>query len=136
MRLAEKADAAEGAKGMDIPTELERREDRLKALEEAKAKLVQRAAEREKAEPGEYETKMKRREAKRKKTGQKPRGPKPKPPTGGVRNEDQINLTDEESKIMPVSGGGFERAYYAQAVLDNDTLLIVSNHVSQNAREF
>ncbi len=45
MRLAEKADAAQAAKGMDIP-ELERREDRLKALEEAKAKLVQRAAER------------------------------------------------------------------------------------------
>ena len=83
MGLAEKADAAEEAKGMDIPAELERREDRLKALEEAKAKLVQRAAEREKAEQAEYETKLERREAKRKKTGQKPRGPKPKPPTGG-----------------------------------------------------
>ena len=57
MGLAEKADAAEEAKGMDIPAELERREDRLKALEEAKAKLVQRAAEREKAEQAEYETK-------------------------------------------------------------------------------
>ncbi len=75
-------------------------------------------------------------EVKRKKTGQKPRGPKPKPTTGGIRDKDQINLTDEESRIMPVSGGGFERSYYAQAVLDNDTLLIVSNHVSQYAREF
>ena len=93
MGLAEKADAAEEAKGMDIPAELERREDRLKALEEAKAKLVQRAAEREKAEQAEYETKLERREAKRKKTGQKPRGPKPKPPTGGVRDKesDQLN---------------------------------------------
>ena len=100
---------------MDIPAELERREDRLKALEEAKAKLVQRAAERQKAEQAEYETKMERREAKRKKTGRKPRGPKPKPPTGGVRDKDQINLTDEESRIMPVSGGGFEQAYNAQA---------------------
>ncbi len=135
MGLAEKADAAEEAKGMDIPAELERREDRLKALEEAKAKLVQRAAERQKAEQAEYETKMKRREAKRKKTGQKPRGPKPKPPTGGVRDKDQINLTDEESRIMPVSGGGFEQAYNAQAVVDNETLLIVSNHVSQKAND-
>ena len=40
MGLAEKADAAEEAKEMDLPAELERREDRLKALEEAKAKLV------------------------------------------------------------------------------------------------
>ena len=135
MGLAEKADAAEEAKGMDIPAELERREDRLKALEEAKAKLVQRAAEREKAEQAEYETKLERREAKRKKPGQKPRGPKPKPPTGGVRDKDQINLTDEESRIMPVSGGGFEQAYNAQAVVDNETLLIVSNHVSQKTND-
>ena len=135
MGLAEKADAAQEAKGMDIPAELERREDRLKALEEAKAKLVQRAAEREKAEQAEYETKRERREAKRKKTGQKPRGPKPKPPTGGVRDKDQINLTDEESRIMPVSGGGFEQAYNAQAVVDNETLLIVSNHVSQKTND-
>ncbi len=135
MGLAEQADAAEQAKGMDIPAELERREDRLKALEEAKAKLVQRAAEREKAEQAEYETKMKRRAAQRKKTGQKPRGPKPKPPTGGVRDKDQINLTDEESRILPVSGGEFEQAYNAQAVVDNETLLIVSNHVSQKAND-
>jgi len=32
---------------------------------------------------------------------------------------------------MPVSGGGFEQAYNAQAVVDNETLLIVSNPVSQ-----
>ena len=104
-------------------------------MEEAKAKLVQRAAEREKAEQAEYEAKRERREAKRKKTGQKPRGPKPKPPTGGVGDKDQINLTDEESRIMPVSGGGFEQAYNAQAVVDNETLLIVSNHVSQKAND-
>ena len=102
MGLAEKADAAEEAKEMDLPAELERREDRLKALEEAKAKLVQRAAEREKAEQAGSEEGTPR--AKRKKTGQKPRGPKPKPPTGGVGDKDQINLTDEESRIMPVSG--------------------------------
>ena len=74
MGLAEKADAAEEAKEMDLPAELERREDRLKALEEAKAKLVQRAAEREKAEQAEYEAKRERREAKRKKNGSKAAG--------------------------------------------------------------
>ena len=56
-------------------------------------------------------------------------------PTGGVRDKDQINLTDEESRIMPVSGGGFEQAYNAQAVVDNETLLIVSNHVSQKTND-
>ena len=109
MGLAEKADAAEEAKEMDLPAELERREDRLKALEEAKAKLVQRAAEREKAEQAEYEAKRERREAKRKKTGQKPRGTETAHGRGG--DKDQINLTDEESRIMPVSGGGFEESW-------------------------
>ena len=52
-----------------------------------------------------------------------------------VRDKDQINLTDEESRIMPVSGGGFEQAYNAQAVVDNETLLIVSNHVSQKTND-
>jgi hypothetical protein len=28
--------------------------------------------------------------------------------------KDQINLTDEESRIMPVAGGGFEQCYNAQ----------------------
>jgi hypothetical protein len=30
---------------------------------------------------------------------------------------DQINLTDEDSRIMPVAGGGFEQCYNAQAVV-------------------
>jgi len=39
-------------------------------------------------------------------------------------------LTDEESRIMPVSGGGFEQAYNAQASVDMDTMLVVGTHVS------
>jgi hypothetical protein len=31
--------------------------------------------------------------------------------------KDQINLTDEDSRIMPVAGGGFEQCYNAQAVV-------------------
>ncbi|OYW00031.1 MAG: hypothetical protein B7Z58_16865, partial [Acidiphilium sp. 37-64-53] len=30
---------------------------------------------------------------------------------------DQVNLTDEESRIMPVAGNGFEQCYNAQAVV-------------------
>lgn len=134
MRLAEQADSEE-AEGLDIPQELERREDRLEALEKAKAQLVKRAAEREKAEQAEYEAKLARREAKRKKSGKKPGGRPPKPPSGGVRDQDQINLSDEESRIMPVSGGGFEQSYNAQAVVDNESLLIVGAHVSQKAND-
>ena len=36
---------------------------------------------------------------------------------------------------MPVSGGGFEQAYNAQASVDMKTMLIVGNHVSQNPND-
>lgn len=134
MRRAEEADGREAAEGMDIPAELARREERLKALQEAKAKLVARAAERDRVAQAEYEAKLARREAQTKE-GKKPRGKEPKPPQAGVRETDQINLTDEESRIMPVSGGGFEQAYNAQAVVDNESLLIVAAHVTQNAND-
>jgi hypothetical protein len=32
-----------------------------------------------------------------------------------------MNLTDEESRIMPVAGGGFEQCYNAQAVVAAST---------------
>ena len=43
--------------------------------------------------------------------------------------KDQVNLTDEESCIMPTQGG-FEQAYNAQASLDIETHLIVEQHLS------
>lgn len=134
MRMAEEADGRDEAEGMDIPAELERREERLKAIEEAKQKLAERGAERQAAEQAEYEAKVAKREAQREK-GKKPRGPEPKPPQGGMRDQDQINLTDEDSRIMPVSGGGFEQCYNAQAVVDNDSLLIVAAHVTPKAND-
>jgi len=132
---AEQADAEGALDGMDIPAELARREERLKGIEQAQAKLRARAAERYEAEKAEYDQKVARREKEAKQRGRKPGGKEPKPPKGGVRDQDQINLTDEESRIMPVSGGGFEQAYNAQAVVDTQSLLIVAEHVSQECND-
>jgi hypothetical protein len=38
----------------------------------------------------------------------------PQEPVTGPRPSDQVNLTDKESRIMPVSGGGFEQCYNAR----------------------
>ena len=57
----------------------------------------------------------------------KPRGKPPTAPVAGVRDTDQLNLTDEESRIMPVSGSGFEQAYNAQAAVDAATTLVVGH---------
>ena len=41
----------------------------------------------------------------------------PVPSVEGPLPTDQVNLTDEQSRIMPVPGGGFEQCYNAQAVV-------------------
>ena len=134
LRRAEAADVRDEAEHLDIPKELLRREDRLKAIAKAKVKIEQRAEERYRRERAEYDKKMADREKKAEETGKKPGGRAPKPPEPGVRAKDQINLTDEESRIMP-SGGGFEQAYNAQASVELDSMLIVGRHVSTNPND-
>lgn len=135
LRQAEEADNSELPDGLDIPAELKRREERLSAIAHAKAEIERRAAERHAEEQAEYENKLAERKAKEQATGKKPRGKQPKPPVPGPRDKDQVNLTDDESRIMPVSGGGFEQCYNAQASVDIETLLIVGQHLSQNPND-
>ncbi len=130
---AEAADKADLPDGMSIPEELERREERLQKLAEARAKIEARAAERLAREQAEYEAKVAAREAKAKAIGKKPGGKPPSPPAAGPGPTDQINLTDEDSRIMPVAGGGFEQCYNAQAAVAADSLLVVAADVVQAA---
>jgi len=132
---AEAADQSEVPDGMSIPEELERRETRLKKLAEARAKIEARAKERHAREQVEYEAKLAAREAKAEATGKKPRGKPPQPPAEGPRPTDQINLTDEDSRIMPVAGGGFEQCYNAQAAVAAGSLLVVATDVTQAAND-
>lgn len=132
LKLAEQADAADVPDGMSIPEELERREARLAAIAEAKKKIEARALERERSE---YEAKLEARAQREKQTGRKPRGRPPEPPSGQVDDREQINLTDEESRIMPVAGGGFEQCYNAQAAVTADSLLVVAHDVTQAAND-
>ena len=82
-------------------------------------------------ERAEYEAKLKAREAKTAATGTKPGGRPPAAPTEGPLPTDQVNLTDEESRIMPVAGGGFEQCYNAQAMVAADSLLVIAADVVQ-----
>src|SRR5665213_1486658 len=131
LRLAEQADGVNTPDGMSIPEELERRETRLAAIAEAKAKIEARAKERLEREQAEHQAKLAARAEQEKRTGKKPRGRPPEPPTGGVKDTEQVNLTDEESRIMKVAGGGFDQCYNAQAVVATGSLLIVATDVSQ-----
>lgn len=135
MRLAEEADQAQIPDGMSVPEELQRREERLAAIAQAKVAIEARAAERHTWEQAAYEQQMAERKAKEERTGRKPGGTPPAPPQPGPRPKDQVNLTDADSRIMPTAEGGFEQAYNAQAAVDVNTMLIVAQHVSQNPND-
>jgi len=128
---AESADQADVPDGMSIPEELERREKRLETLAAARAMIEARAKERFEREQAEHLAKLAAREAKAKATGKKPRGKPPQPPVEGPLPADQVNLTDEKSRIMPMAGGGFEQCHNAQAVVAEGSLLVVATDVVQ-----
>lgn len=134
MRLAEQLDNSELPDGLDIPDELTRRKDRLAVIREARREIEARAQQRDEKEQAEYEEKVAKRERYERETGKKPRGNPPKPPELGPRDKDQVNLSDEESRIMP-SGKGFEQAYNAQASVDVDSGLIVTSHITQQPND-
>jgi len=135
LALAEAADRADLPDGLSVPQELARREERLARLAEAKAKIEARARERFEREQAEHEAKLKARADKAKATGKKPGGKPPAPPTAEPDATDQINLTDEDSRIMPMAGGGFEQAYNAQATVAAGSMLVVAADVVQAAND-
>ena len=128
---AEAADQADVPDGMQIPEELARREKRLAEIARAKAEIEARAKQRHARERAEYEAKLAARAAKQAATGRKPGGRAPEPPVEGPLPTDQVNLTDADSRIMPVAGGGFEQCYNAQAAVAAGSLLVVAADVVQ-----
>ena len=131
MAKAEVADKSDVPDGMSIPDELALREARLRNIAQARATIEARAKERHARELAEHEAKMATRVAKIAANGKKPGGRAPQPPTEGPLPSDQVNLTDEESRIMPVAGGGFEQCYNAQAAVAAGSLLVVAIDVVQ-----
>ena len=131
MAKAEAVDQADVPDGMSIPDELARREQRLAEIARARAIIAARAKQRHARAQAEYDAKMAAREAKAAATGKKPGGRPPAPPVAAPGAADQVNLTDEESRIMPVPGGGFEQCYNAQAAVVAGSLLVIATDVVQ-----
>jgi hypothetical protein len=126
--LAEAADGGQLPAEMNIQDEIERREQQLARLAEAKKVLAARAQARYEAELAEHEAKMQAREEKAATEGKKPRGEPPKPPTPGPRDKDQYNFTDPESRMMKnANNSGFDQHYNVQVVVEHDSRLVVGN---------
>ena len=114
----------EEARGDELPEELKRREDRLAAIREAKARLEaeQRAKDDERG----------------RKPGQKrnPKGGSPyKREYGEPDEKAQSNFTDPESRIMKTSTEGFQQSYNAQTVVEGQNQLVVGAEVTDNASD-
>ena len=130
LRQADAVDEAEDARlgpevrGDDLPTELRRREARLAAIREAKARLeaAARAAD----------------DARGRQPGQD-RNPKGGPPYkrayGEPDEKAQSNFTDPESSIMKTSSEGYQQCYNAQVAVDAERQLVVATEVTANASD-
>ena len=111
-------------RGDEMPSELKRRKDRLKAIREAKARLeaVQRAMD----------------DARGRKPGQdrNPKGGRPyKRAYGEPEAKAQSNFTDPQSRIMKTSTEGFQQCYNAQLAVEGENQLIVAAEVTAKASD-
>ena len=130
---AEQADSTPLQDGLTIPAEVQRREERQAVLRRAKVEMEARAYARFQAESAQYEAKMADRQA-AVDSGKKPRGRGPKAPSAAPEAKDQVNFTDEESRIMKTKDG-FQQCYNAQAGVDTGSRLIVGQRVSQSPND-
>ena len=125
---AERVDAEEDERfgpdrrGDELPEELQRREERLERIREAKAALEAEA--REARGRGVPRCGSRARSPRRPPNGRDPFAPKPTA---------QRNFTDPESKIMKTSDGSFHQCFNGQAVVDSEAQVIVAAELSDQA---
>jgi hypothetical protein len=79
-----------------------------------------------------YQAKVTARKQKAATSGKKPDRKPPTPPTAGPRPDDQVNLTDDDSRIMK-TGQDFEQSDNAQATGDAESMLILVTYFTQAA---
>jgi transposase len=124
---AKSADEAEDAlhgldkRGDELPEELARRKTRLARIQEAKKALETQALEAARAEEACRDTK----DEERRQAGETPR--KHKPVDTAPKPKAQYNFTDPESKIMKVSNKGFDQCGNAQAVANEEQIIIAAD---------
>jgi hypothetical protein len=135
VRKAENADSTPLDDGLPIPAEVQRRQERKAKLAEARAEIEARAQTRAALEGADDERKLAARDATRS-TDKKPRGKEPQPPSDVPNPKGQVHFTAPESRIMPVSGGGFEQGDNAQAAVEVESHDTADHFRSSQIGEF
>jgi transposase len=123
--LLERAKAADEAEQnepeLDVPAEIARRQDRLQAIQQARARLEQR----------QREAKLQRGRD----PDDPPRGGRWKRPFGIPEDKAQENFTDPDSRIMKRAGGGFDASYNAQTAVDEAAHIVVAAELTNSASD-
>jgi transposase len=116
-----------------LPQAIARREKLLQKMDDACARLEQRAQARAAAERADYE----RKAAAHEQRAGSAKGPEPKPPKDTPEPDEQINLTDPDARLMRKSKRqSYTQSYNAQAVVDaGESRLIVGRRVSDCASD-
>lgn len=132
--LLDQAKAADEAEKnqpeLDLPAEIKRREDRLKAIVAAKGRLEQRQREADSARGRSVGDQRKPRD----KDG-KPKGGRYKREYGVPKDDAQESFTDADSRIMKHAGGSFDYSYNAQTAVDEAAHIIVAAEVTHTAAD-
>ena len=135
----EDAKYGKGKQADELPTELARRESRLKKIAEAKAALEQEARERALIEKAAVEARLEERRQQEQESGKKIGGVPPQvpdPEQAKPSPKAQRNFTDPDSRIM-MDGAtkSFTQAYNAQAAVDSHAQIIVAAALTQEAND-
>jgi len=130
LKQAEAQDQAEEERSRDddgdLPPELKRRADRLKVIEQAKARLEERQRQADKADARTVDESGQTRAM---------GGRRVRRAYGVPEADAQENFTDPDSRIMPTSGG-FAQCYNAQAAVDEGSQLIVAADLTNSATDY
>jgi transposase len=118
-------------RGDELPEALRTRAERLRTLEEARARLEAREREIQ----AEQAEKIHGRQEEERQTGRKKRGRKPKAAEAVKLDEGQkVNLTDPESQILKTRNG-WVQGYNGQIMVDCSSQVIVAQHVTPEAND-
>jgi len=135
LKMAEAAERDEEKSGLDIPAEITRREQLIKSIADARKKIEATEKLRHAELQEKYDERMKKRKEHKEKTGKNMRGREPELPDLTINPKAQINLTDEESRIMPTAAESFVQGYNAQAGVTTQGQFIVYADVVQDTND-
>lgn len=131
LERAKTTDAAEADEPeVDIPAQIRRREDRVKAIAQARERIEQRQREADLQRGRSPDDECKPRDE-----DGNPTGGRYKREFGVPEPKAQDNFTDPDSRIMKRAGGGFDASYNAQTAVDEQARIIVAAELGNNAAD-